>query len=87
MEKKVAESSGVLMGLGLGCAALIILIALGSGIASIILVVFGSICIGTNDFSLCLQNKTSAIVMLVFGLLLFLCCCCSITIRFQKSKS
>lgn len=49
------------------------LFVLATLIGSILLIVYGSICISDQDFTKC-GDKTRAILMIVFGILIFISC-------------
>jgi len=57
-------------------ASLIIVAILFCSVGSILMIVLGSICVDTKDYSAC-GSSAGAICMIVFGVILFLCCCCS----------
>lgn len=62
---------------GICLTVIIIIVLIGSGIGSILLIAFGGACVATNDYRPCYNSPGSAIAMLIIGCLWFFCCCCS----------
>lgn len=65
--------------LGLACCLCccylgLILFAILLFIGALLLLIYGSICVNTNDYSGCNNNRSSAIAMIVFGVLILFCC-------------
>jgi hypothetical protein len=72
--EKAKEKKDAVCILGIGCCfCILFVLGAGSGVASLVLIVIGSICLGGDDYSLCLNSRSSAIGMVVAGVLLWLC--------------
>lgn len=79
------EDAGVLM---IQCCIFccVFLLIIGFSVAGIIMTVYGSVCIHTDNYDSC-GSLVGAILLIIFGILIVLCCCCSGSITYKNKET